>query len=259
MYNFFSKTLYQKRLLALWWFIGIALVTLLTVSFYHSFRATDLDQVIKGLPAPVQAIAGDISTFKTVDGYIRQQVYALRLPLLLIILSISLLAGLTAGDEQKGLVETQLSLPVSRSRLLLQKLAASLIISAAASLGALAGIVIGVSALGESFNLVHVLQYTLNCLVVATVYGLIPFTIASLTGRRSLALGIGSGFAFLSYLLNSMAPSVSSLQTIDKLTFFHYYQNSPFELRNIAVLLITIVILITVSVVGFNRRDIRAN
>jgi ABC-2 type transport system permease protein len=257
--NFFLKTLYQKRYAALWWFVGITAVTLLTVSFYHSFKATDLDQVLKGLPQPIQAIAGDISSFRSVEGYLRQQVFALRLPLLTIILAISLLVGLTAGDEQKGLLETQLSLPISRTQLLLQKLAAGLIVMGIASLGALVGIAIGVTLLGETFNLGHILQYTLNCVMIATVYGLVGLTIAAITGRRAVALGISSGFAFLSYLLNSMAPSVSYLETIDKFTFFHYYQNYPFQLRNFAVLAITAIILVTISCIAFNKRDIRSN
>jgi len=222
MQNFFLKTLYQKRLMLLWWFLGIIAITLLTVSFYHSFQNSNLDQAFQNLPAALQSIAGDMNSFKTVDGYLRQQVYALRLPLLLIILAISLMTGLTAGDEQKGLLETQLSLPVSRTRLLLQKLAASLVIISLASLGAIAGSYIAITAQHETLNLAHLIKFTLNCLAVAIVYGLVPFTIAALTGRRALALGVGSGFAFLSYLINSMAPSVSSLKAIDKLTFFHY-------------------------------------
>lgn len=205
------------------------------------------------------SVAKLVDSFKTVDGYLRQQVYVLRLPLLMIILAISTLVGLTAGDEQKGLLETQLSLPLSRTTLLLQKLGAGLTIITVASLGAIAGITIGTSLLGESFHLARVLGYTANCVAVATVYGLIPFTIAALTGWRAVALGIGSAFAFVSYLLNSMAPSVASLQTIDKLTFFHYYQNDSFSLFNIIVLLIAAVLLITISLIGFNRRDIRTN
>lgn len=259
MHNFFFKTLYQKRLLLLWWFIGITAVTLLTVSFYHSFRNTDIDQVFKSLPPAVQHIAGNVSSFKTVEGYLRQQIFTLRMPLLLIILSISLLVSLTGGDEQKGLLETQLSFPVSRTGLLLQKLAAALVVIILASLGGIAGIAIGFTLLHESFNILHVLEFTLNCIAVSLVYGLIAFMLAAATGRRALALGIGSGFAFASYLIDSMAPSVSFLEKADKLIFFHYYQNDPFAWRNVLLLGVTVIVLIVIACIGFNRRDIKAN
>lgn len=259
MRNFFQKTLYQRRFLALWWFVGIAFVTFVTVSVYDSFKATDVEQLLESLPPAVQNLAGDVSSFKTVEGYLVQQIYSLRLPLLTIILSISLLTAITAGDEQRGLLETQLSLPVSRTRLLLQKLAAALVIIAVATTGAVAGIAVGFGMLQETFNLWHVLQFTINCLAVAVLYGMVAFMLASVTGRRALSLGVASGFAFVSYLIDSMSASVSSLEAINKLTFFHYYQNDPFSWKNFLFLIACIVLLITISVVGFNKRDVKSN
>lgn len=259
MHNFFVKTLYQKRFLALWWFVGITAMSLLTVSFYDSFKSTEFEEAFKSLPPALRNIAGDLAISKTVDGYLAQQLFSLRLPLLAIILSISLLIGLLAGDEQRGLLETQLSLPVSRTRLLLQKLAAALVILTLATSGAILGIVIGLTILQESFSFAHIAQYTLNCIAIATVYGLIGYAIAAVTGRRGLALGVASGFAFASYLIHTMAPSVSALAAVDKLTFFHYYQNTPFGWNNFFVLLAATAALIAISVIGFNKRDISAN
>lgn len=260
MHNFFLKTLYQKRFSLLWWGVGIAFVTFVTVAVYDSFKATDFDQLLKNLPPALQKIAGNADAFKTVDGYLTQQIYTLRLPLLTIILAISMLVSISAGDEQKGLLETQLSLPVSRTGLLLQKLAAAfVIIFATPFVAATLAITFSLRMLGESFNLVHVLQYNLNCIALALVYGMVAFAFASTTGPRALSLGIASGFAFISYLINSMAPSVTMLETLDKATFFHYYRNDPFSLSNFAVLVTAVLVLIAISIIGFNRRDIRAN
>lgn len=259
MSNFFLKTLYQKRFLLLWWFIGICAVTTLTMSLYHSFQATDIAQVIKGLPPGLQKVAGDQASFTSIEGYIRQQIFTLRFPLLMSILSISLLVGLTAGDEQRGLLETQLTMPVSRTELLLQKLAAALIIIANAGLGAIAGILIALIALHETASTLDILRFTLNGLTISLVYGLVAFTIAALTGKRSLALGIGSGFAFGSYLIDSLAASVPALASINKLTFFHYYQNNPFAWHNYIILITVAVLLVIISIIGFKSRDIRTN
>lgn len=259
MTNFFLKTLYQKRFFTFWWFVGITGVTLLTSAFYDSFKATDVEELLKALPPAVQSIAGDAASFKSVDGYLQQQIYALRVPLLSIILSISLLVGLTAGDEQKGLLETQLSLPVSRTRLLIQKVGAGLLVLLTATFGAVAGVALGMALLDESFGVANVALYTMNAAAVAAVYGLVGVAVASLSGSRGLALGFSSGFAFLSYLIHTMAPSVSALASIDKLTFFYYYQNNPFSLMNFFVLLMAAAGLVAVSIIGFNRRDIRSH
>jgi len=257
--NFFLKTLYQKRFMALWWFIGIMAITVLTMSFYHTFTNTDISAAIKGLPPGLQKIAGDQASFKTIDGYIRQQIFALRLPLLTIILAISLLVGLTAGDESRGLLETQLSLPITRTSLLLQKLAAACVIVVIASCGALLGIALTLLFLHEHESAGLLLKYILDCATLALVYGLVGFVVAAVTGRRGMTLGIASGFAFLSYLVDSLAPAVSSLHAVDKLTFFYLYQNDPFSWGRYAGLLLVAALLILVSVAVFNRRDIRQN
>lgn len=257
MHSFFTKTLYQKRHMALFWSIGIGLMSFITVSVYSSFQSVDFEELLKSLPPALQKLAGDSADLKTVDGYLRQQVFAQRIPLLTIILSIALLVGITAGDEQKGLHETHLSLPISRSKLLLQKLAAGIAIIGFASLGCLTGIAIGLLVQGETFDPLLVLQYTLNCLVLSLAFGMVAFAVAAITGSRGLAVGVGSAYAFLSYLINSMALSVKSLEPFDKLTLFHYYQNLPIELSNVIVLVGTIMILLLLSLFAFAKRDIK--
>ena len=243
----------------LWWFIGIAAMTLLTLAFFHSLSSSNLDQSFKTLPPAVQKIAGTQFSFKTVDGYIRQQIFALRIPMLTIILAVSLLIGLSAGDESRGLLEQQLSLPISRTGLLLQKLAAALVIVTVATCGAMAGILIALLFLHEHESFRLILEYTLSCAALSFTYGMVGFLVAALTGRHGLAVGIASAFAFLSYLINSLAPAVSLMKNIDKLTFFHLYQLNPFSWGHFLGLIIAIAALSAVSIMAFNRRDIRQN
>lgn len=259
MRSVFGKTLYQKRFMALGWFIGIALVTTLTMSVYNSFSGGEIGESLQQLPPAIQKLAGDLESFKTVGGYISQQIFALRMPLLLIILSIAILISVTATEEQQGLVETQLSLPISRTKLLVQKLSAALTVIIVASFGALAGIQAGLAIVGQTYDMLDVVPLMISCLLVAICYGLVGFTVAAVTGKRGLALGIASGLAFLSFLINSMAPSTSALEPFDTFTLFHYYATSGgYDLGNLALLSSVAAVLIAISLVAFNRRDIRA-
>jgi ABC-2 type transport system permease protein len=174
-------------------------------------------------------------------------------------LSIAELVGVSAGEEEKGLVETQLALPVSRLKLLWQKLAAGLTVIIVASFGSLLGVQLGLLAVGQSYSLLDVLPHLVNVLLVAGCYGLVGFTVASVTGRRGLALGAASGFAFLGFLINSMAASVSYLETADKFTLFHYYATKGgYNWGNILLLATIALILIIASSLAFRQRDIRA-
>jgi ABC-2 type transport system permease protein len=257
--SIYSKTLYQKRFMALGWFIGVTAVTVLTLSVYNSFSGGELGDSLQNLPPAIQKLAGDTASFKTVGGYISQQIFALRMPVLMTILSIAILIGVSAGEEQQGLVETQLSLPISRVRLLGQKLLAALSVIVLASLGSLVGVEIGLLLIGHSYNLLDVLPHLINCLLVAVCYGLIGFTVASVSGRRGPALGAASGLAFLGFLINSMAGSVDIFKTADKFTLFHYYQTTGgYDWGNIGLLAGIAAFLILVSLIAFNHRDIRA-
>jgi ABC-2 type transport system permease protein len=259
MKSVYTKTLYQKRFMALGWLLGVAFVTFITMSVYNSFSDGNIAESIQNLPPAVQKLAGDMESFKSIGGYISQQIFALRVPLLLTILSIAVLVGVSAGEEEKGLVETQLALPISRTKLLLQKLAAGLTVIVLASLGALLGVQLGLLAVGQSYNLLDVVPHLVNALLVTACYGLVGFMVASVTGRRGLALGLSSGLAFLSFLINSMAASVSLFETLDKATLFHYYNpKGGYDWGNLLLLSSIALILILASTLAFRQRDIRA-
>ncbi len=257
MRNVYTKILYQKRFMIIGWFMAVTLITLLTMSVYNSFSNGALGDSLQSLPPALQQIIGDGSSFKTVGGYISQQVFALRMPVLLIILSIAVLISITAGEEQSGLLQTQLSLPIKRSNLLLQKLAAGFTVVTIASLGAVLGIAISLLIIGKSYNLMDILPHLIDCVLIAFTYGLIGFMVASVTGRRGLALGVSSGIAFLGYLINSMAPSVKLLQGVDKFTLFHYYHTKgSYNWSDMLLIAIVALTLITISLIRFERRDI---
>lgn len=259
MTSLFTKTLYQKRFMSLGWFVGVAFITFLTMSVYNSFSGGELAESLQQLPPAIQKLAGDMDSFKTVGGYISQQIFALRVPLLLTVLAIAVFVGVSAGEEERGLTESQLTLPVRRSSLLLQKLAAAGAVLCFASLGALAGVQAGLIAIGQNYSLLDVLPHLINCLLVAAGYGLVGSTVAALTGRRGLALAAASGLAFLGFLVNSMAGSVALFQTLDKFTLFHYYAvKGGYDWSNLLLLTVVAVVLVLISLFGFGRRDIRA-
>jgi ABC-2 type transport system permease protein len=239
------------------WFVGITFVTALTLSVYNSFSNGAIGDSLQNLPPAIQKLAGNADSFKSVGGYISQQIFALRMPVLLMILSIAVLVGLTGGEEQQGLLETQLSMPVSRSQLLLQKLAAGASVVSIASLGAVAGVGAGLVLIGHTYNMLNMLPHLLNCLLVAFTYGLVGFAIASATGRRGVALGVSSGVAFLSYLVNSMASSVSIMHDLDKFTLFHYYNtDGGYNGADLLLVVCIALTLVIISLVTFERRDI---
>lgn len=257
MRSIYTKTLYQKRFFMLGWSLSLVALIAFTIVFFPSLKTGELATSFENLPESLQALAGDAAAFQTIDGYVSQQVFLLRAPMMLLILTIILFAGLTAGEEQKRLVETQLSLPIRRSKLLLQKLLVGLTVSIVTTGSVLLGIMLGVVAIRESYSIMTGLPLAAAALLVSLSYALLAFAIGAATGRRGLALGITSGVTLFGFVINSMAASIESLASLDKLTFLHYYSPSDMSLQNWLILSAICIVFIVIGFVGFVRRDLQ--
>jgi ABC-2 type transport system permease protein len=251
-----SKTLYQKRKFTLGWLIGLMAMTMLTLSFFPAFKNGALSQTFNNLSPALQKSFGSAESFRTVSGYISQQIFALRIPLLLTILCIAIFNSLTVGEERKGLLETQLSLPFSRSKILLDKLLAGIIIVVISSVGVFIGIWITLIFIHEHYGFLTIWQEILGAVLVSLDFGLVAFMLGSALGKRGLVIGLTSAFAFLSYLITSLVSIVPSLKGVEKASLFHYQSPTAISFAHVLVLIVFGIIVTVLAFILFRRRDI---
>jgi ABC-2 type transport system permease protein len=259
MRTLLTKILYQKRAFIIGWFIAMFALALFLMLMYPPLRDSDVAKLFENLSPALQKVAGDQNSFDNANNYIAQEVFALRMPLLLIIMSIILFAKLTIGEETKGLVMTQLSLPISRSRLLGTKLAAALIISVIVAIGMLAGILAGLAMIGDSVAMAELLWHVAGCTLLSLVFGLVVYLLGGGLGLKGAATGIATILAFTSYLVSSLVAIADFLEPVEKFSPFHYYQNpSPISWEH-ALLLGSVAIVMAVgALILFPRRDIKS-
>lgn len=119
----FSKTLWDRRFSLAGWAGGALVLTLAVVAVYPLVVASsDLQSVIADFPPEVMAIFGiDPATFLTGAGFLQGQLYTLIGPIMVIGLGATAAVAATAREEQTGTMDMLLSMPVSRSSVLLQK------------------------------------------------------------------------------------------------------------------------------------------
>lgn len=256
-----TKTLYERRWSTFFWALGVVAMALLMMAFFHSFKDGGFDQVLQNLPKSFQSLVGNAASYKTVPGYVAQQVFALRVPLVTLVMGITLFTSLVAGDEEKGTLQTLLAQPVSRFRLFAEKYFAGMLISFIVCAGAIAGVLIGLLIIHEHIGFGQLLGATIDVWLLTLLFGTIGFAIGAITGKRGVAGGLAGLFAFGSYLITSFAASVSGLSTVEKFSPFHYYNHPAtaqygLNTHNVIVMLVTIAILIISSLVIFLRRDI---
>jgi len=258
-----TKIIYENRWSFLFWTLGLFFTAWFTLIFYPSFSQSGaLESIAQNLPPQLRGILGDLSSLKVVGGYINSEILSMRIPLLMSIMSIALAVGQTAGDEEKGTLQTLLALPVSRVRVLTEKYLSILIMLAGASIGIWFGLELGLVNIHESASAWLLVQAVFNTWLIMVAFGSVAFCIGAVTGKRGLAVGIGSLFAFLSFFITSFSDSVEKLKPIGKLSLYHVYTETNVAVHglnghNALILAGTSLVLFGISLFVFSRRDLR--
>jgi len=258
-----TKILFENRWSLFFWTLGLLFMTWLTFIFYPSFgQSGSLDSISQSLPPALRGLLGDIASLKTIGGYINSEILSMRIPLLMSIMSIALAVGQTAGDEERGTLQTLLALPVSRTRALSEKYLAVLIMLGVGAFSVWLGLEFGLLSIHDSYSAKLLLEAVVNTWLIMVAFGSVAFCVGAVTGRRGVAIGIGSLFAFGSFFLTSFSDSVEKLKNIGHFTLYHVYTDVNvasvgLNVRDTLILIGSSLILFLVSLLVFNRRDLR--
>lgn len=103
----------------------------------------------------------------------------------------------------------------------------------------------------------------LHLAMLGLVFGALALAIGASTGRTGASRGVPALVAVLAYMVNGLAPLVSWLEPIQKLSpFYQYGGHDP--LRNgvsgaaVAVAVLTVAGFVVIAIWGFRRRDVLA-
>lgn len=260
------RALHDRRRAMTWWLIGGSLYALAIVATFPSIQGQDeLNELMEDYPPELIALfAGGQTTFDLTSAadYLNSQLFAFVVPLLLAILGVGFGAGTLAGEEERGTLDLVLSYPVARRRLVLEK-AFVLAIEVATLTAAIYLISFGVGRFFEvELPWSNVVASAFGQLVLGVFFGFVALATGALTGSRGLALSVGAGGAGATYLLGSLAPVVSWLEPFKWISPFWYATgDNPLALGlplwRVGVLLAAVAALLALSVMAFNRRDLR--
>lgn len=263
MFSLFLKTLRDKRFFILGWSLGLAFLGFAMTSFFTSFSGGEIDELLQTLPPALQGLVGDLQDWKSLPGYIGSQVFDIRLPIFVSILSILLAVGLTVGEEDKGQLRTLIGLPISRNKIIAGKWLAIVAICLIASAATVAGVVAGVPTTGESLDPMVLVRLGLFTWLLVTSLATLIFAIGLATGNRAATTGVGIVVAIGSFLLTTFAAAVSWLKDYEWLSFLHYFPATDIakgavEWLNVLFYLALIVVSLIVVYLFFPRRDVKS-
>jgi len=262
MRTLLTKTLYDKRWFLFGWALVMIFTVVLTVVFFPSFtQGNTFEELSKSVPGQLKGFIGDAATFHSITGYIAEQLYNIRLPLMFMIMALILAQALTVSDEERGLLRTVTALPMSRTRVLLERWAAGVIIFGLTSLVAAASFWVGAIIINEPVPF----DFTWRVFVLSWLFGIAAFTViyavGSASGSRALTMTIGLILTMGGFLLSTFAPSVQWLKNWEVLSLMHYSDTSSIlkgslDSINLWILGLLTILSLFIAILLFRRRDI---
>lgn len=262
MFNIITKTLRDKRFFLLGWSLGLLFLSYLMTIFFPSFNGGQIDGLMGSMPPELIGLMGELQDWRELPGYIGSQIFDIRLPIFVAILSILLAMSLTVGEEDKGQLRTLLALPLSRRSVALGKWVAIVVICFVASVATVAGVVIGALQIQESVDGMMLVRLGLFTWLQVTALATVIFAIGLATGNRAVTTGVAIVVAIGGFFLSTFAPAVDWLQNFEWLSFFYYFPavdiaNGVVDWVNVAAYTGITMLSLCVAFIVFSRRDIR--
>lgn len=260
----FAKTLRERLRAFRWWCLGTVGFVTLYGSVYPSIHGLKvLNDLVKNYP---QALKGFVGFGGNLDiasgaGYLGTEVFSFWGPIVLLAVAIAAGSGAIAGEEERGTLDLLLSLPLSRTRCLLEKLAALVCETFALAVVLWILLVIVSYSVGMGVSAGHLGAAVLVLLLFALGFGALALAIGAATGRKALAIGLSSTLAVAADVINALAPLASWLDKVKLISPFYYYTHGDplrngLDLSDLLVLLAIVVVFAAVAPFLFRRRDL---
>ena len=263
-HSIFVKALYDRRWFMLGWSLGFIGFAALMVSFYPAMHQDGaLDALVENMPPAFEGLIGNLANLKSFDLYLASQMFDIRLPLVAGIMAIILGMTLGTSEESTGELRTILALPVSRTKVLVQKWLAL----ATVSLVTVIALGVGIYAIapfvkGAELSFGLFLQLGFMTWLLMVTYGTIAFALGMALGSKGLASTVSILVVVGSFIITTFAPAVEWLEKIEPWSLIYYFPavdivNNGIALKNIAVLGGITLVLVTIAIILFRRRDIK--
>ena len=222
--NVLLKTLRDQRRSLMWWSVGLATLTIITILFYPSISdSPDINDFLGDTDSITRAFVGDVADLTSPEGFLVSQLYFLMVPLIFLVFAIGGGSGAIAGEEERGTLDFLLSHPLTRSQVVMQKFGAMVVAISVLTLVLWLSGVIGAVAVDMDISFGRMAEATLSAALLGIAFGALALTLGSATGRRGPSIAVAGAIGVAAYFLNALAPVVDALEPLSKVSPFYYY------------------------------------
>ncbi len=263
----FFETLRRHWLTAVYWGIGIIVYGVIALLILPNQEALQqYVNLLRTVPSGLMSAFGleDVALIGTPEGFLG---YSYFLYIILVIAVYAVLAGLniTANEEDSGVLDMVLSLPIPRWRIIVEKFLAYglllLLIIVMGFVGLVVGRMLNVHA--QPLEISTLLSSSLNMFPSGVLVLAFTTLAAVIVRRRGTAAALAGGFVVASYLIDILGTMTRNAvgDALGSLSFFRHYDAMQVLLtgirwESVTLVLVASVILTAAALVMFERRDI---
>jgi ABC-2 type transport system permease protein len=178
---------------------------------------------------------------------------------------IFMVASFVSGEIEQKSCELLLSLPVSRTSIILSRFVTLIPFAAVIMLAMLAAVYFGGAYIGED---THIKWFAIAFLfmgVFVIAIGAMTLLISAILSDGRKAALISLGIMLAMFLVENIGSMVTSIDLIRKLSLFHYAKvvtiinTQTVDWANLGIMVAAIVVFVILAVVAFRRRDINVS
>jgi ABC-2 type transport system permease protein len=243
----------------------ISVTAAVATEFDTPAKRKGLADLVAGLPPILQGLAGKPVNLETMGGYVQYK-YGTFFPIVLSLWSILALSSTLASEAKRGSLEFVAAAPISRRRIVLEKLSGHILVITIASIAvflstAIAGAVNG-KLPGDEISVTAAFAYALQLALMALAVGGLAFALSQFLGRGA-GVAIAGAVMFGGWILNGYMGAVPGLAPFANLTWFGWTSNhlplaGAYDWPSLIPVAIAVVLFLFIGTEAFVRRDIGA-
>ena len=228
--------------------------------FYKAIPEETLT-AFEGLPEALIALAGG-GNISTPEGWYQIETFGLMAPISVMVVTIAIGAGALAGEESRRTMGLLLANPVRRSKIVLEKSWTMALYAFVVGFATFAGVALGSLLADLGMDIGNIAATCLLQTLLGLAFGMLALALSAGTGRTRIAIFVTIGAALVSHLLNGFTALNESIADVTRwLPFYYYLGNDPLnngmDWGHGAILAGLAVVLIALSILLFERRDLR--
>lgn len=260
----FAKRIWDRKRGYIWWTAGLGTLTLITAGFWPSIDqgAEDFRKLLENMPQGILSLFGsaDAAALLTPSGFLNTRLYASIGAIVICLFAASMGTAAIAGEEKEGTLDLLLAQPLSRARVMLESFAATATLTFGLALAVGAILLILNPMVDTGLSIWNILWATIGVTILGLVFGATALALGGLGAGRGTVIGVSSGLVLGTWFINGLAPLVSELAWLQKVTPFYWFlETKPLDGGlGVELLLLVAVVgaLIGLAVWSFDGRDI---